>query len=290
MVRDLSKPIVGLLGRWVTPGLVRAARRAAGRAAGRDAGRDAGSGPSGDPTGTLFSFRQVGVQRGGRWILRAVTVDVPAAGITGIVGPSGAGKTSLLRLCNRLDVPDSGSVLYRGRDLAELDVLRHRRRVGMVFQQPTLFGGTVRDNLLVARPDAGDTLLGEALRDVGLPSQLLRATASGLSGGEAQRVCLARTLITRPAVLLLDEPTSALDAANRLAFERLILDLAGGPARTRAGIAVLWVTHDEHQLHRVADHVLCLDAGRLTYSGPHRGLSAERALSGAAPEDEEARR
>lgn len=223
----------------------------------------------------LFSFRQVGVRREDRWILRSVTAHVPSTGVTAIVGPSGAGKTSLLRQCNRLDVPDVGTVLFRGRDVAGLDVLRHRRRVGMVFQQPTLFGGTVRDNLLAARPDADDAELTEALRDVALPPQLLPSAASGLSGGEAQRVCLARTLITRPEVLLLDEPTSALDADNRLVFERLVLELTAERAgRADPGVAVLWVTHDEHQLHRVADHVLRLDAGRLTYAGPPSGLSA----------------
>lgn len=228
------------------------------------------------PSEALFAFRQVSVQRGDRWILREVTTDLPATGVTAIAGPSGAGKTTLLRLCNRLDIPDAGTVLHRGRDLAGLDVLRHRRRVGMVFQQPALFGGTVRDNLHAARPGADDALLGEALQDVGLPPRLLAASASGLSGGEAQRVCLARTLITRPEVLLLDEPTSALDTDNRHAFEALVLDLLTGhpthtPPSAPAVAAVLWVTHDEHQLHRVADHLLCLDAGRLTYAGPPAG-------------------
>jgi putative ABC transport system ATP-binding protein len=202
-----------------------------------------------------------------------VTTDIPATGVTAIVGPSGAGKTTLLRLCNRLDVPDTGTVLHRGRDLAGLDVLRHRRRVGMVFQQPALFGGTVRDNLHAARPGADDALLDEALQDVGLPPRLLAVSASGLSGGEAQRVCLARTLITCPEVLLLDEPTSALDTDSRLAFEHLVLDLATGRRhRGPVATAVLWVTHDEHQLHRVADHVLRLDTGRLTYAGHPSGL------------------
>jgi len=211
--------------------------------------------------GALFSFEQVGVRREGRWILQHVTTTVPDDGITAIVGPSGAGKTTLLRLCNRLDVPDAGVVRYRGRDLTGLDVLQHRRQVGMVFQQPALFGGTVRDNLLAARPDADDADLREALADVGLPAALLEAQASRLSGGEAQRSCLARTLVTDPTVLLLDEPTSALDVDARLAFEQLILDLAGRPRSAGAEpVPVLWVTHDDEQVRRVADHVLALDA------------------------------
>jgi putative ABC transport system ATP-binding protein len=216
----------------------------------------------------LFSFKAVGVRRADRWILDDVTVDVPPDGVTAIVGPSGAGKTTLLRLCNRLEAPDAGTIAFCGNPLPEVDVLRHRRRVGLVFQQPVLFGGTVRDNLLVARPDAGDTDLRTAVDGVGLPEELLDAEADRLSTGEAQRVCLARTLITRPSVLLLDEPTSALDPDNRCAFERRILALVRGEADTFAEpVPTLWVTHDHDQLHRVADHVLALDGGRLVYAG-----------------------
>jgi putative ABC transport system ATP-binding protein len=216
----------------------------------------------------LFSFEAVGVRRADRWILDDVTVDVPPDGVTAIVGPSGAGKTTLLRLCNRLEVPDAGTIAFRGHPLPGVDVLRHRRRVGLVFQQPVLFGGTVRDNLLVARPDAGDTDLRTAVDGVGLPETLLDAEADRLSTGEAQRVCLARTLLTRPSVLLLDEPTSALDPGNRWAFEQRILTLVRGEADTFAEpVPTLWVTHDHDQLRRVADHVLALDGGRLVHAG-----------------------
>ena len=92
----------------------------------------------------------------GATILDHVSASVPASGITVLAGPSGAGKTTLLRLCNRLEVPSSGRVLFHGDDVAGLDPLSHRRRVGMVFQRPTLFPGTIRDNLAVADPDAGD--------------------------------------------------------------------------------------------------------------------------------------
>ena len=232
--------------------------------------------PTGDRPGVLFGFEDVGVCRDGRWILRHVTAGISAAGVTAVVGPSGSGKTTLLRLCNRLDAPDEGTVRYRGRDLATVDVLAHRRQVGMVFQQPVMFGGSVRDNLLVARPGAEDTRLARALADVGLPPSVLDAQAARLSGGEAQRVCLARTLITGPEVLLLDEPTSALDPATRLAFEHLVLDLARGTGdRAARPVPVLWVTHDDDQLRRVADRVLALDAGRLTGAGPVRRTAAE---------------
>lgn len=189
-----------------------------------------------------------------------------------IAGPSGVGKTTLLRLCNRLEVPDQGHVLYRGRDIANLDPLRLRREVGMVFQTPALFGGMVRDNLAVADPHAGHDKYADLLRRVSLDPTLLHRQAGSLSGGEAQRLSLARTLITGPQVLLADEPTSGLDLTPRLAFERLIRGL------TNDGLTVVWVTHDLDQLRRLADHVLVLIAGRIAYSGPPDRLDHIRAL------------
>ena len=103
---------------------------------------------------TAFEFERVTVRRAGRRVLDQVVAAIPAAGITVVSGPSGAGKTTLLRLCNRLEVPDEGKVCYRGQQLDELDPLMLRRRVGMVFQRPTPFPGSVADNLAVAHPDA----------------------------------------------------------------------------------------------------------------------------------------
>ncbi len=195
-------------------------------------------------------------------MLDEVSGQIPGRQVTVVAGPSGVGKTTLLRLCNRLEVPDQGRILYRGRDIADLDPLQLRREVGMVFQHPALFGGTVRDNLAVADPKAASDTYADALRRVSLDPALLNRQAASLSGGEAQRVCLARTLITGPQVLLADEPTSGLDLTPRLAFERLIRGL------TSDGMTVVWVTHDLDQLRRLADNVLVLIAGRFAYSGP----------------------
>jgi putative ABC transport system ATP-binding protein len=176
--------------------------------------------------------------------------------VTAVFGPSGSGKSTLLRLCNRLEVPTSGRVLLRGQNVAGLDPLRLRRRVGMVFQRPTPFPGTVAENLLSASPRADRAEMETVLTRVGLTGSWLERDATALSGGEAQRVCLARTLITQPEVLLLDEPTSALDESAVGVVERTVLELA------RVGIAVLWVTHDAEQVQRVADRVLRIEAGR----------------------------
>ncbi|MGZ4709233.1 MAG: ABC transporter ATP-binding protein [Acidimicrobiales bacterium] len=197
-----------------------------------------------DPS-ICFSFEDVSLEVDGARILDHVDLTVPTGGVTVIAGPSGSGKSTLLRLCNRLEVPTSGVVRYLGRDVASLDPLDHRRRVGMVFQQPTLFAGTVRDNLHVASPGASDDELGAVLERVSLDRGFLERTGDDLSGGEAQRACIARALLTEPEVLLMDEATSALDPDARRAIERLASDLAA------EGLTLLWVTHDLEQADRL---------------------------------------
>jgi putative ABC transport system ATP-binding protein len=205
-----------------------------------------------------FQFERVTVLRAGRRVLDEVTARIPAAGITVVSGPSGAGKTTLLRLCNRLEIPCAGIISYRGQPLDELDPLALRRRVGMVFQRPTPFPGSVADNLAVAHPGAGPAEMTTALTRVALDPGLLDQEARTLSGGELQRMCLARTLVTQPETLLLDEPTSALDEQPKRFFETTARDLA------TAGITLIWVTHDSAQAHRVADRIYHLRDGHLT--------------------------
>ena len=207
----------------------------------------------------LFAFDAVTVAgaAGRRPRLDAVTAELPDGGVTGVAGPSGAGKSTLLRCCNRLEAPDGGVVRYRGEDLAARDVLAHRREVGMVFQQPVLFPGTVRDNLCVADPSLGDDAAAELLERAALDASFLDREAGSLSGGEGQRVCLARALATRPRVLLMDEPTSALDREATLLLERLMRGLAA------EDVPVVLVTHDDEQRARVADAVLELRDGRV---------------------------
>jgi putative ABC transport system ATP-binding protein len=211
-----------------------------------------------EPQPVAFEFDRVIVRRAGRRVLDEVTTAIPATGITVISGPSGAGKTTLLRLCNRLEVPDEGTVRYRRRPLDEVDPLVLRRRVGMVFQRPAPFPGSVADNLAVAHPDAGLEEMSAALKRVALDPVLLAQEARTLSGGELQRMCLARTLVTRPETLLLDEPTSALDARPKQVFETTARELAA------QGITIIWVTHDGAQADRVADRIYRLRDGRLT--------------------------
>lgn len=205
----------------------------------------------------LFSFEGVAVAFADREVLAGVDLAIPEGGCTVLVGPSGSGKSTLLRLCNRLEAPTAGVLRFRGEDVASLDPLRHRRRVGMVFQRPVAFGGSVLDNLRVAQPalTAGDAAA--ALEEVGLGAGFLDREQATLSGGEGQRACLARTLLTEPEVLLLDEPTASLDADAAAGLERLTSSLA------EAGTSLLWVTHDAAQAGRLADRLVVVGDGRV---------------------------
>ncbi len=209
----------------------------------------------------MFELRDVVAGPTDDPILRDVTVSIPAEGITVLAGPSGGGKSTLLRLLNRLDDPLSGEISWKGTRLDQWAPTELRRQVAMVFQQPPLFEGTVRDNLRVALPDVSEERALHVLEHVDLAPELIDREAALLSGGEAQRMCVARALLTEPEVLLADEPTAALDTAARHTVEDLARKLAD------SGVALLWVTHDTDQLRRLADHVATLVDGRLTAFG-----------------------
>ncbi len=215
-------------------------------------------------------FELVGVSAGpsAAPILRDLDLDIPANGVTVLAGPSGSGKSTLLRLLNRLDDPLSGEVRWRGRPLTEWEPTELRRCVAMVFQRAPLFPGTVLENLRVALPEVGRERAVHVLEHVGLSGELLGHDADTLSGGEAQRMCVARALLTEPAVLLADEPTAALDRSSRETVEDLGRQLAD------SGVAVVWVSHDTDQLRRLADHVIVLADGSVRAVGHLDDLDA----------------
>ena len=179
-------------------------------------------------------------------------------GATALLGPSGSGKSSLLRLLNRLSDPDSGTIEFEGEDVRAIDVLDLRRRAVLVPQLPAPLPGTVADNvrygpsLFDGNPDVES-----CLNRAGLDSAYAEREASELSVGEQQRVMLARALALDPEVLLLDEPTSALDETARDGVERTLAELA------RAGVAMVLVTHDRGQAERIASEVVELREGRV---------------------------
>lgn len=218
--------------------------------------------PAHDPDAPLFDLEDVTVERGGAQVLAVDHLELPATGTTAIVGPSGSGKSTLLRLLNRLEVPATGSVRFRGTDLAALDPLALRREVAMVFQQPIALPGTVTDNLRAAAPDLPAADVAAALERVGLAADLADRPADQLSGGECQRLALARSLATDPAVVLLDEATSSLDPANAARIEELVAGLSTD------GIRAIWVSHDLAALDRIADYVVVVMDGRIAQHGP----------------------
>lgn len=198
-------------------------------------------------------------------ILRDVNLSVDTGETLTIIGPSGAGKSTLLRLLCRLEEPTDGTVFLDGEDYRDLEPTSLRSRVSLVPQDPALRDGTVRDNVTIGprlRGEAVDPGRVERLLDrVDLPGYADREV-SALSGGEAQRVGIARTLIGDPEVLLLDEPTASLDPAAQAEIERLLAELLDRPDRT----AVL-VTHDQAQVDRIADQVLKMVDGQVQARG-----------------------
>ncbi len=233
--------------------------------------------------GVLFGFERVSLQKGTRTVLDDIDVEIPDTGVTAIVGASGAGKSSLLRCCNRLEVPTSGRVTYRGRDLASLPPRAHRRQVAMVFQSPTAFPGSVLDNLRSVRPSLTEAAAADLCRRVGLDPDLLGQTADALSGGEAQRMVVARALTTDPVALLADEATSSLDATATGRLERLARRLAD------EGIPIVWVTHDLDQVLRVADWLVVMQVGRVLWAGDAASTEAGDVIADAlADADEDA--
>jgi putative ABC transport system ATP-binding protein len=218
---------------------------------------------------------------GPRKILENVGLHVRRGTVFTVLGPSGSGKSTLLRCLNRLAEPDGGRVLLDGRPTSDLPVQELRRRVGMVFQTAALFEVSVLDNVLygprllthgrlgpgsrAGRPPApGEEARAAGLLErVGLPADLLRQPVDNLSGGEAQRVSIARALANDPEVLLLDEPTSALDPTASRLIQDLLLQLAD-----QTDLTFVFVTHDLEQARRIGDDGLLLVGGRVVDGGP----------------------
>jgi putative ABC transport system ATP-binding protein len=218
----------------------------------------------------VFALEDVKVAKQGKPVLDGITWEIGEGRITTLLGPSGSGKTSLLRLLNRLDDPTSGRIFYRDKPVISWDVCHLRREIGMVFQRPELFDGTVESNLLF-----GPTIhcmcvdIDEIISAVGLDRALLGQDVGTLSGGEAQRVSIGRALSVDPRVLLLDEPTSGLDPTATLQIEAVVKRLV-----TSLGLTSLFVTHDIEQAKRISDTAMLIIGGRKIEEGPMEDVLA----------------
>lgn len=215
--------------------------------------------------GSILRAEHLGRAVGPKMLVQDATFALGKGEVLAIAGSSGSGKTTLLRLLNRLDEPTSGAVFLEGIDYRAILPRQLRRKLGMVTQRPYLFPGTVAENLRFGPAQRGETLSPHVMEDllaqVGLKDYASRDVAH-LSGGEAQRVSLARTLANSPLVLLLDEPTSALDEASKLEVESAIQKVIRDQALT-----CVVVTHDVAQAERLANRALLLESGRVVRSG-----------------------
>jgi ATP-binding cassette subfamily B protein len=210
----------------------------------------------------------------GKEVLRGVSLSVPAGSRVALVGPSGAGKSTILALVEGFYPVDGGTVRWAGTDVRDLPRAALRARLGYVEQEAPVLAGSVRDNLLLAAPGATDPEMWAVLADVGLTGVVQRSSrgldvAVGddgvlLSGGERQRLAIARSLLARPALLLLDEPTASLDARN----EQLLRETLAAASADRALLVVA------HRLSTVldSDQIVVLDGGRVVARGTHAEL------------------
>ena len=220
----------------------------------------------------------------GKPVLRDVSLEIGATGITAIIGPSGTGKSTLIRCVNRLVEPSGGEIHFQGKDLVKLDrkALRlARRQIGMVFQEYNLVERlTVMENLLCGRlgyvsplkawlrryPQADIDRAFSLLDTVGLAG-FANQRADSLSGGQRQRVGIARAIMQEPKLLLADEPTSSLDPKTSVE----IMELISGVCRGN-GIPVMINMHDVELAKRFADRIIGMSGGRIVYDGDPAGL------------------
>jgi phosphonate transport system ATP-binding protein len=229
--------------------------------------------------------------RAGVPVLRDVSLEIGGTGMTAVIGPSGSGKSSLIRCINRLVDPTAGEILFGGQDLARLRgrALREaRRRIGMVFQEYNLVERlSVIENLLCGRlgyvpvwrawlrrfPAADVARAFELLDAVGLGEYATRR-ADALSGGQRQRVGIARAIMQDPELVLADEPTSSLDPKTSVE----IMDLLAGLARAR-GIPVVVNIHNVDLARRFAQRIVGMSAGAIVFDGPPSQLQESHLLA-----------
>jgi phosphate transport system ATP-binding protein len=218
------------------------------------------------PPNSIFELRDVSVRYGGKLAVDEVSIDIPENNITALIGPSGCGKSTLIRCLNRMNdlIPSAsvaGEIDYHGQNLygKDIDPVEVRKRIGMVFQKPNPFPKSIYDNVAFGPRILGmkgdmDEIVEKALRGAALWDEVkdrLSDNAFGMSGGQQQRLCIARCMAVEPDVILMDEPCSALDPISTGKIEDLMLDL-----KDRYSIVI--VTHNMQQAARVSDRTAFL--------------------------------
>jgi tungstate transport system ATP-binding protein len=215
----------------------------------------------------IFELKKLIKEYNGIKVLNVEELDIEEGSITGIIGPSGAGKSTLLYILNGLEKATSGEIIFDGKKLKGEPDIGTRRQMSMVFQKPTVFNMSVYDNMAYSLKLRGmpqnETMkrVLELSKVIGIEDKL-RQRAVTLSGGEAQRLALARAIIHRPKVLLLDEPTANLDPANVAMIEELIFH-----AKVEYKTSVIVITHNMFQAKRVSERLVFLLNGSIVESG-----------------------
>ena len=210
----------------------------------------------------IFELDNLGLVSPEKMILDGISLSIKEGEHLTITGPSGSGKSSLLKLLAALVSPSSGLIFYQGQDLGDLDPVAYRREVSYCFQQPVLFGQTVRDNVafpfeIRQIPFDQERVL-TALARLNLGPEFLDKPIKDLSGGEKQRVALVRNLLFEPKVLLLDEVSSGLDEKTKILLRTFLNDLH------QEGVTLIEVTHDQQEIE-AAERLVTIVGGRLVH-------------------------
>ncbi|WP_085993560.1 phosphate ABC transporter ATP-binding protein [Oceanobacillus senegalensis] len=215
---------------------------------------------------SIIQLKNVTFSDRGEPIIKNITGSFLEGKITTLVGPSGAGKTTLFRLCNGLISPDSGEIIIKEKPIDQYEPTELRRKVGLALQSATMINGTVFENLSLPLTLKGEALskeyANELLEDVALGKEYLNRNVKDLSGGQKQKVSIARTLVNHPKILLLDEITSSLDRISQQDIEELIQKV-----NEKYGTTIIWITHNLEQALTIGDYTWVMMAGQLIESG-----------------------
>ncbi len=228
-------------------------------------------------TAPIIQFQQAGKQYNGKYVLQPLTLDIMPGEFISLVGSSGGGKTTMLKLINGLLLPDTGNVMVMGQDTKAVDLIALRRQIGYVIQGAALFPHlTVADNInyvpSLSKEKLPENALEHLMQLVDLPADLLQRFPCSLSGGQQQRVGIARALASNPSIILMDEPFGAVDEITRTVLQDSIQEL-----HRQVRTTIVFVTHNIREALRLSDRVLIINQGIIQQIGTPDEILAQPA-------------
>ncbi|SDC32230.1 phosphate ABC transporter ATP-binding protein, PhoT family [Pelagirhabdus alkalitolerans] len=213
-------------------------------------------------TQPIIKLKNISYKLENTLILNNISGAIDTGTMTSFIGPSGSGKSTLFRLLNGLKTANSGHIYIQNKSIDTFDPIELRQLVGIVLQEAIMIKGTVYDNLSIPTQLKDETLSEEKAKElltlVNLDPSILMQDARTLSGGQKQKVSIARTLVNQPTILLLDEITSSLDPVSQKAIESLVKDL-----HSRLGLTILWITHSIEQAKEVSESIWIMKDGQV---------------------------